>query len=136
MPYIRFLKRKNAKGWEGMMKYIVVGVYTFLSVSGLVLFKLGSKTGLGLNISASFISLKIHWLSVSGLILYIFSFILYMGLIAKNNISQLVPISTGITYIVTLASSIVIFKERITCVHLIGSLLIIFGILLIEIKSI
>ena len=75
------------------MQYIAITIYVLCSVSGLVLFKLGSTEDLTLEINRSFFCLKVGWLSVLGLILYIISFVVYMGLAAKNNLSYLVPVT-------------------------------------------
>lgn len=117
------------------MNYFLVGIYVICSVSGLVLFKLGSANELTVSLSSSFFSLKIHLLSILGLALYVFSFLIYMGLIAKNDLSYLVPIVTGIVYLCTLISSVVVFKETMHGWQIVGSLLIITGIFLMNITS-
>ncbi len=117
------------------MNYVIIGIYIISSVLGVVFFKIGSTDELLVSFSASFFSLKIHWLSVLGLILYIFSFLLYMGLIARSNLSQLVPVSTGIMYICTLLSAVIVFKETMHGWQIIGSILILAGVILMNIKA-
>lgn len=116
------------------MQYFFIGVYILLSVFGLVLFKLGSANGLLLNLSSSFFSLKIHWMSIIGFLFYILSFLIYMALIAKSNLSQLVPIVTGIVYLATLASAVLIFKETIHSLQIVGSILVLIGVVLMNIN--
>ncbi len=53
------------------MQFITMIIYVLCSVSGLVLFKLGNTEALTLEATPSFFSLKISWLSILGLILYI-----------------------------------------------------------------
>lgn len=115
------------------MNYILIGIYAVLSVSGLVFFKLGSVNELMIDFSSPFLSIKIHLFSILGLLLYVLSFLLYMGLIAKNDLSYIVPITTGIVYLCTLISSVVIFKETVYGFRITGSLLIIAGVILMNI---
>ena len=115
------------------MEYFFIGIYVILSVSGLTLFKLGSKEGFLFN--ASFFSLNIHWFSIVGLVLYILSFLVYMGLIAKSNLSQLIPIATGLVYLATLVSAAYILKENIQGIQVLGCIVILIGVILMNTTS-
>ena len=117
-----------------IMHYLFLGIYVVLSVSGLVLFKLGSKQGFLFDISCAFFSLKVHWLSIIGLIFYALSFLIYMGLIVKSSLSQLIPIATGLVYLSTLASAVIVFKENIQGLQILGSAFILFGVVLMNYK--
>lgn len=117
------------------MQYIAITIYVLCSVSGLVLFKLGSTEDLTLEINRSFFCLKVGWLSVLGLILYIISFVVYMGLAAKNNLSYLVPVTVGAVYCLTMLASVVIFKEQVRFLQLLGSAFILIGLVLMNIKQ-
>lgn len=114
------------------MQFIIIALYVVLSVSGVVCFKLGSMQNLSLTVTSSIFSLQISWLSIIGLFFYICSFLMYMGLVAKYNLSYLVPVVTGAVYILTLAASIFIFKEDLNVQQIIGSLLVFVGVLLIN----
>ena len=114
------------------MHYIII--YILCSVSGLVLFKLGSSEALTLEATRSFFALKISWLSILGLILYVISFLIYMGLVSKNNLSYLLPVVTGAVYLLTMLSSVLIFKESIHYMQLMGSAFILLGLVLMNIK--
>lgn len=118
-----------------MMQYVVLAIYVLCSVSGLVCFKLGSMDELSLAVTRSSFSLHISWLSVLGLALYICSFLIYMGLVAKNDLSYLMPVVTGAVYILTLVSSVTVFKETMHVTQVIGSVLILAGVVLMNIKA-
>ncbi len=117
-----------------IMQFITMIIYVLCSVSGLVLFKLGNTEALTLEATPSFFSLKISWLSILGLILYIISFLIYMGLVSKNELSYLLPVVTGSVYLLTMLSSILFFKENIHYIQLIGSAFILLGLMLMNIK--
>jgi len=103
------------------MQYAIIAIYVLFSVSGLVLFKLG-------------LSLKISWLSILGLLLYVISFLIYMGLVSKNDLSYVFPIASGAVYLLTMLSSVLIFKESIQSMQILGSTFILVGLVLMNIK--
>ena len=114
------------------MHYFLILLYVFLSVSGLILFKLGNQYGLSANLSMTCFSIKIPWISILGLAFYVLSYLLFMILIAKSNLTQLIPVTTGVVYITTLVASVAIFKENVSTSQVLGSLLIMIGILLMN----
>ena len=116
------------------VQYVVISIYVLFSVAGVTCFKLGSTESLNISISNTYFSIKISWLSVLGLLLYIVSFLIYMGLISKNQLSYLIPLITGAVYLLTMFSSVIIFKEQIHFFQLAGSALILFGLILMNIK--
>lgn len=117
------------------MNILIILVYTLLSVSGVVFFKLGSTQELTLEVTASAFCLKISWLSILGLVFYVISFLIYMGLVAKTDLGYLVPVCTGVVYLMTLSASVLIFKESFTATDIVGSLLILGGVILMNIKK-
>ena len=117
------------------MQAITICIYVVLSVSGVVLFKMGSTESLYVLCSKDFFSIQISWISVLGLLCYIASFLIYMGLIAKNDLSYLIPVISGAVYLLTLLSAITIFKENVHTYQVIGSALILAGIFLMNLKK-
>ncbi len=116
------------------MQYAVMIIYVLLSVSGLVCFKLGYSEGLIFRITQYNFQLKVSWLCILGLILYAISFLTYMGLVAKNQLSYMLPVVTGAVYILTILSSVIIFKETLGTQQVLGGVFILAGIVLINIK--
>ena len=117
------------------MRYIILIIYVLLSASGITCFKLGSEKEFSLAVSAGSLSLKVSWLSVLGLAFYFCSFILYMWLISKYQVSYLIPILSGISYVVTLAAAILFLHERLSLAQLVGSFAILAGIILMNIHT-
>jgi drug/metabolite transporter (DMT)-like permease len=110
-------------------------IYVFLSVSGLVLFKLGANYSQIGIITKGILSLQISFISLLGMCCYLSSFIIYLFLISKNTISFFMPIMTGIVYISVLTASVLILKEKVTLISLVGSLLILIGVMLMAFKG-
>jgi len=116
------------------MQWLLITVYLLLSASGLILFKLGSEIGVAISITNRIFSLKIGWLSLLGIVCYGCSFLLYLGLVSKLNLSYLVPVTTGIMYVLILVASAVIFKESITMLHIFGCMLVLAGVVMINLN--
>jgi len=118
-----------------MINIFLMVLYVLLTVSGLVLFKLGSGTSQIEFITKGILSLQFSITSLIGLFCYLCSFIIYLFLISRNALSFLFPVMTGIVYISVITASIIIFKEKVTLISIIGSLLILIGVILIIFKG-
>ena len=116
------------------MIYLVLAVYALLSVGGLTLFKLGAQRAMNVSITGTVLSLQISWLSLIGLMMYVCSFLIYMGLVSKIQLSYLTPMSTGIVYTLTIAVAILVFHEPMTTFKLIGILFVLCGVILMNLK--
>ena len=110
------------------MQLLVIVIYACCAVAGLTFFKLGSTQQLSLEITARSIGLKISWLSILGMLMYVVSFLIYLSLVAKNNLTYLTPVSSGVVYILTLIVSLLVFKERLTVNQAIGWCCILVGL--------
>jgi small multidrug resistance pump len=117
-----------------MINILLMIIYLILSVSGLILFKLGANSSQISIIAKGILSLQISFTSLIGLCCYLFSFFIYLFLISKNTLSFLVPVMTGIVYILVLTASVLILKEKLTLFSVMGSLFILLGIILMVIK--
>ena len=114
-----------------MMKYILVAAYIISTISGLLLVKIGG------DIKFTFINnvlgLNINLKSVSGILLYGLSFVLYLWILQKFNLSYIVPFCTGIVYILVIIFSYAILHENISNIQLIGITLVLSGIVVMQI---
>ncbi len=96
-----------------MMRIIMIIIYLILTVSGLVLMKMGGNTGTVTIKEGSFI-FGINLISALGFICYIGSFLIFTKLVLMFNLSYIMPICTGIVQIISLVASYMVFKEQIT----------------------
>lgn len=115
------------------MKLILVVVYLVLTVCGLVFMKLGGNPGT-FTMQEGTISFGINWISAIGFICYIGSFLLFTRIVAKFDLSYIMPLTTGIVQVLTLVASKIIFKENLSTQGIIGASIIILGILIMNIK--
>jgi len=116
-----------------MILYIIL--YLVLTVSGLVLLKSGlAQTQLlGLiDLIKNLLNFKfllVHWKFVLGILCYGLSFITWMFLLSKKDLSNIYPLTVGIVYALIMAASVVFFHEQFTLYKIIGVILIGLGIL-------
>lgn len=117
-----------------MSNFVILFFYLIFSVSGIVLVKLGGSQ-FGLNLSKSELKLQIEWVTILGMVFYIFSFLLWMIIIPRYNLSFIVPVSVGLVQVLVLFAAIFILKEKVSLLNLLGVLTIIVGIILMNIKN-
>ncbi len=121
------------KGSKNGMKIILIVIYLFLTVAGLVLMKIGGNSGT-ISIANKELNFGISLISGLGFICYICSFLLYTKIIMMFDLSYIVPLTTGIAQILTLIASYLIFKDEISIQSVGGAVIIIIGILIMNIK--
>lgn len=117
------------------MQYFLIALYVALTSTGLIVLKLGSSANAIIEIIDGRLSFNINWLNVIGVILYALSFVLYLYIIAKNDLGYIVPLTTAIVYIIIFVASFVIFKETFTAIKIAGICLIAIGVILLNIKN-
>ena len=117
-----------------MTNVILFITYVLLSSSGLILFKLGSlNPNIDLNIIGLSISISLK--SIIGILCYGISFILWMIIVSRMNLTIAMPLSVAIVNTLVVVGSCLILKERITTTQTLGIIIIIIGVSLIGIKK-
>ena len=110
------------------MKIIIMFTcYVLLASSGLILFKLGSLNNtLTLNIFGLSINYSIKM--ILGLLCYGFSFILWMLIVSRMNLTIAMPLSVAIVNTLVVVGSCTVLKEKITLIQGIGIFIVLFGV--------
>ena len=116
------------------MKILLVIIYLFLTVSGLIFMKMGGNSG-AFAIKEGTLNFDISLISLLGFICYLGSFLLFTRIVLMFNLSYIIPICTGITQILTLVAAYVIFKDEMTIQSVGGAILIIIGIIIMNWKQ-
>lgn len=117
------------------MQILTIILYAIISVAGLTLVKLGSNNPLAFSIGTSGCFVSVGWMTLLGLVLYIASFLIYMTLVAQNNLTYVTPIASAVVYILTMIVSIVVLKEQMTVMQWTGWSLILVGAFLMNLKK-
>lgn len=111
------------------MKYILTLIYIIFTTGALFVMKAGGDT-----ILLSFkngITFKIGFLTLLGFVLYLISFLLWQKLLVTFDLSYIVPITTGVCQCIVFIGGVLLFKETIAPINILGILLTIVGIVLI-----
>lgn len=111
-----------------MFKILVTAFYVVVASSGLVLLKLGA-VGTPVKWLAGRISFDISPYALAGVIMYGLSFLVYIYLLSKNDLGFIIPLTTGLVYILIMAASYFIFHETFSAQKIIGIFLVFLGIL-------
>lgn len=129
------MNKEKSKEKMPMINVILIAVYLCLTIAGVILFKMGTQKEFIVSISAGVFNLKMSLLSILGLVCYLCSFLMYMFLISKFDISYIVPVTTGIVQVATFILAVLIFKETVTTPKVAATILILIGIIIMNIKQ-
>lgn len=117
-----------------VVKLLVVLVYTVLSALGMVLIKKGGKDVKCAAIDGK-IDLSINMVFCLGLLLYLFSFILWLYVLQLFTLTYISPVVYGGVYILITVFSTILLDERINVKMIMASILIIAGIVLASMSN-
>lgn len=111
---------------------LLIVCYILSTVIGLIFIKLGGND-LSVGLSNQIFNFSIGIKSLLGLSFYILSFFLWMLILSKPDIklSIIFPVVTVIVQTLVIISGVLIFKEKINIIQLLGIFLAILGIVLI-----
>lgn len=121
-------RKKNSKV---MIKVLFI-LYVCLSAGGLILFKMGTG-GASVQFTSSLFSLQLSWKMLLGILCYGCSFLLWLFIVSKMNLSIAMPLSVGLVNLVVLLGSNYFLKETISVSQWIGAGVIIIGLAIINI---
>ncbi len=129
-------KSNNVKkeGEKNKMKIIMIAIYLILTVAGLILYKKGTTEDFLINITNKTVQIKLSLTSIFGLICYLCSFLIYMLILPKFDLTYIMPLMSAFSSISIYVLSILVLKESITIFGIIGTIIIVIGVLLINIK--
>ena len=112
------------------MSILLVVLYCVLTVAGLILYKVGANHEFVFMIKNNIFQIKMSLISLIGLCCYVCSFLIYILLIPRFNLSYILPVTAAITYISIFILSVLLLKEQVTLNSIIGTVFILIGILL------
>ena len=115
-----------------MINVILLIIYVCLTVLGLLLVRVGGEQQFAL--SERVISLEFNILTLLGFLSYAVSFVLFMIIIPRFNLSYITPITTGSVFVLTILVSWLILRERIDMYQWFGIGAILSGIILMNIR--
>jgi len=117
------------------LSIILMIIYIIVGVSGVTLIKLGSLPAATTIFTVPLVNYAVSWQTIFGIACYGLSFILYIILIAKLDLSFLTPVVTAFNYLLIMAIAFIVFGEQFTPIKIIGCSLIIIGVLMVVINK-
>lgn len=119
----------NHRGFD----FALAAVYVLLTVSSVICIKLGLK-GAELRLGSPTV-IKITPLLFIGLIGYVASFVLWIPVLARFELSYIFPLLAGSAQLLLLAGAIWILGEAPTPIQLVGALAVAVGLVLLNVGS-
>lgn len=113
---------------------IIFVLYILATSLGLVFVKLGSSDGMPIKFIDGKLSFNLNFYIISGITLYIASFVMYIYLISRHDLGYIIPITTALVYVLIFIASYFIFRETFTVTKILGIVLIMGGVVLLNLK--
>lgn len=113
------------------MNIVLVVLYVVFAVVGSTLIKYGGLAKISSLIVLPFVHVSISLISLLGILSYGLSFLLYILLLNKFDLSFISPLTVGIVYVLLMFTAVVVFNEQFTLLKTLGCTLILVGIMLI-----
>ena len=113
------------------MNIILIIGYVIFAVGGSTLIKYGGLTKVVSLITLPIVNVNISLISILGILSYGLSFVLYVLLLNKFDLSFISPITIGVVYVLLMITAVVIFNEQFTLLKTVGCALILAGIMLV-----
>lgn len=109
-------------------------LYAAFNVSGAALIKWQLK-GKSLETIEEWLKLMLNLPFVAAFMLIVFSALAFFKALSTNNFSLIIPIATGINFILTIAVGYYLFQDRLSMLSFVGFILIITGIIVLSINN-
>ena len=109
---------------------VLLCVYTAASVAGLIIIKAGLAPAQAAWQAASFLVAPTFIVGI-GSVLYIASFLIWLVILARNDLSVAYPIAIGLTLVFSTLAARIVIGEVVSPARCLGVLVIFFGIWLV-----
>lgn len=123
---------EKARRKISMGTFVLFVIYAFLSAGGLILFKLGGQAT-SIGIKQTGFSLQVSWQLIIGVFCYLLSFLLWLIIVSKTQLTFAMPLSVGVVNLLVFLGSSRFLGEQITLIKVTGLVVIIVGLFLITI---
>ena len=111
---------------------IALLIYVCMSAAGLTMIKIGTARESTLLLDTAGFDLKLSWILVIGLCIYVLSFLMSIMVMKRMNLTIFYPLSAGLIYILVSLAGFIVLKETFTVQHLIGMAIILVGIVVMN----
>ncbi|MDX5480531.1 MAG: hypothetical protein LPK07_02505 [Hymenobacteraceae bacterium] len=113
---------------------LYVLLYAALNVSGAALIKWQLK-GKSLETLNEWLKLMFNLPFITAFLLIVFSALAFFKALSTNSFSLIIPIATGINFILTIGVGYYLFQDRLSLLSFVGFILIISGIIVLSLNN-
>jgi len=117
-----------------MILPLAILIYLICSTTGLLLLK-GSLGNQSVASFSDFIKIWQNWKFIAGFFLYATSFLTWLFILSKKDLSIIFPIVIGLSYIAVFLSALIFLQEEATSWKIFAALLIGTGVIIISIQK-
>lgn len=114
-----------------MINYILIALYVIFAVGGSTLIKYGAITKAVTILTVPIVNVGLTLMSFLGIVCYGLSFLLYIVLLSKFDLSFISPVTVGLVYVLLMLTAAFVFQESFTILKVVGCVIILAGILMI-----
>lgn len=117
------------------MLIVVFIIYLLCSATGLLLIKSGGEhLSLGIQ-KEGILFFNIHYKMLLGAFFYVCSFLIFMFILPRFDLSYIYPLSAGIINVVVIVAGVIFLHERPSIQQIIGMVCILAGVFVINYKK-
>ena len=109
-------------------------LYAAFNVSGAALIKWQLK-GKSLETLSEWLKLVLNLPFIAAFLLIVFSALAFFKALSTNSFSLIIPIATGINFILTIGVGYYLFQDRLSLLSFVGFILIISGIIVLSLNN-
>lgn len=113
------------------MNALLIVLYIVFAVGGSTLIKYAGINKLPILFSLPLVNMTISWATIAGVLFYGLSFMLYILLLTRFDLSFISPVTIGAVYILLMVTAAFVFSEQFTLMKVFGCTLILIGIILV-----
>lgn len=114
--------------------FLFIIIYLICSTAGLALLKT-SVSGIEINSLISFVKLAGSYKFILGFLLYASSFLTWILILSRKDLSYIYPIVIGLSYFFVMGMAVIILRENFTIGKFIGAVLIGLGIVVMFLQN-
>lgn len=118
-----------------MLNIALIVFYIIFAVGGSTFIKYGGLSKVSSLFTIPLINVSISMTTLFGVLFYGLSFILYIFLLNKFDLSFISPLTVGVVYVLLMVTAVIVFNETFTVAKTIGCALILVGVLLVAWSS-
>ncbi len=107
--------------------------YILLTSSGLLLMKLGID-GTAFSQDSGLLMMSINIKLILGFLFYVCSFLIYVLVLQRKDLSFIYPICSGIVNVASVAMGALILHEKVGGRSIVGAMLIVAGVVIMNLK--